>query len=183
MSICFVVDYEKQIYETKDLTKEKVLEIAKKANKKHFDRSEDTLSILNVPHIYSWETSGYYHGYGLAQLIVYQWREYFYKKYGHIVDNKKVGKEIQKIWTYASLYPAKQLVKMATGKALSPDSYIKAVTKPMDEVLASAKSKIEKLKKVPVFNKKINLKGKIIMMHGKKKIADNTKSFEEMDRK
>ena len=183
MSICFVVAYEKEIYETKNLNKEKVLEIAKRMNIKYFDRSEDTLSILNVPHIYSWETSGYYHGYGLAQLIVYQWREYFYKKYGYIVDNPKVGKEILKIWTYASLYPAKKLVKMATGKALSPDAYISVVTESMNKVLESARSKIDRLQKVPLFNKKINLNGKIVMVHGKKKITDNTKSFEHMDRK
>ncbi len=35
-----------------------------------------------MPHIYSWESSAYYHGYGLALLGVDQWREYFFKKYG-----------------------------------------------------------------------------------------------------
>jgi len=183
MSICFVVSFEKEIYECKKLTKEKVLAIAKKSFKKYFDRSEDSLWALNVPHIYSWETSGYYHGYGLAELGVCQWREYFFKKYGYIVDNSNVGKEITKVWSYASLYPSKELMSMATGKKLSPDAFIRSVTRSKESVIASAKKRIARLEKVPYFTKPIDLKGKIIMVHGKKKIADNSVSFEEMDKK
>jgi hypothetical protein len=138
---------------------------------------------LNVPHIYNWESSAYYHGYGLAELGVSQWREYFFKKYGFIVDNPKVGKEMTKIWSYASLYPAKKLIKMATKKTLSADAFINDVTLPLDEVLVRAKERIERLRKVPRYEKPVDLKGRITMMHGKEKISDNKKSFEEMDRK
>jgi hypothetical protein len=114
---------------------------------------------------------------------VAQWRKYLYGKYGRIVDNPKVGKELTRMWSYASLYSAKTLVKMATGKPLSADAFIKQVTKPLDKILAEAKKNIERLKKVPMYKKPIDLKGRITMVHGKKKIADNSKSFEDMDRK
>ncbi len=183
MHINFVIFFEKEIYECKNLTKDFVLKAAKKSFRKYFERSEDSINILNVPHIYSWESSAYYHGYGLAELGVQQWRDYFYKKYGYIVDNPKVGKEIQKIWSYASLYPAKKLVEMATGKKLGPEAFIADATKSFDEVIKFAKNNIARLEKVPLSKKRVDLKGKITMVHGKKKIADNSKSFEDMDMK
>lgn len=183
MSIIMVVMYEKAIYECKNLNKAKVLQIARKTYRKYTDQSEDSLRLLNIPHIYSYESSAYYHGYGLAELGVHQWREYFFKKYGYIVDNQRVGKEITKMWSYASLYPAKKLVGMATGKNLSPDAFIRNVTKPVGQILSEAKQKIERLKKVPIYARPVDLKGKITMVHGKHKIADNSRSFEDMDRK
>ncbi len=183
MSVMFVVFYEKEIYECKDLTREFVLAAAKKSYKKYFDRSEDSILALNIPHIYSWQSSAYYHGYGLAMLGVDQWREYFFKKYGYIVDNKNVGKEITKIWSYASLYSATDSMRMATGKKLGADAFLRNVTLPLPKVLKRAKERIERLKKVPAYTKPINLNGRITMMHGKQKIADNKKSFEDMDRK
>jgi hypothetical protein len=183
MNIIFVVFFEKEVYECKDLTEKKLLEIARRLSKKYTDRSEDSISILNLPHIYSWENSAYYHGYGLAELGVAQWRKYFYKKYGYIVDNPKVGKELTKMWSYASLYPAKTLVKMATGEPLSADAYIGNVTRPIEKILVNARKNIVRMKKVPMRSKPIDLKGRITMVHGKKKICDNSKSFEDMDRK
>ncbi len=183
MHINFVIFFEKEIYECKNLNKEFVVEAAKKTARKFIDRSEDTVSILNVPHIYSWESSAYYHGYGLADLGVSQWRDYFFKKFGYIVDNPKVGMEITKIWSYASAFPAKKLIVMATGKKLSPEAFIRYATKPIDAILRDARNKIKRLEKVPFSTKPIDLKGKISMVHGKKKIADNSRSFEDMDKK
>ena len=183
MNVHFVMDFERQIYECKNLTKEFVLNTARKVNKKYFDHSEDSISILDVPHIYSWESSAYYHGYGLADLGVSQWREYFFKKYGYIVDNPKIGKEMKNVWKYGSLYTSGKFIKMATGKALSADAFIRDVTKPLDKIIKDAKVKIARLEKVPVYKKLIKLNGQITVVHGKKKIADNKKSFEDMERR
>ncbi|MBP6858443.1 MAG: hypothetical protein KBC33_01275 [Candidatus Pacebacteria bacterium] len=183
MHIHFVMAFEREVYEHKNLTRDAVLEIARTINKKFFDRSEESISILNVPHIYSWESSAYYHGYGLAELGVCQWREYFFKKYGYIVDNPKVGKEITKVWSYASLYPAKKLIRIATGKSLSPDAFIRIVTKPFDAFIAETKKRVADMKKVPLYTKPVDLNGTITLVHGKQKIADNKKSFEDMDKK
>ncbi|MDE1974977.1 MAG: hypothetical protein KGI49_00500 [Patescibacteria group bacterium] len=183
MYIIFVVFFEKEVYECKRLTRTKLIEIAKRLSRKYSDYSEDTINILNLPHIYSWESSAYYHGYGLAELGVSQWREYFYMKYGYIVDNSKVGAEMTRMWSYASLYPAKKLVKMATGKPLSPEAFIRDVTDSYDTVIKRAEAKIERLKKVPQFKGKIDLDGHIIIVHGKNNITDNSKGFEHMDKK
>jgi oligoendopeptidase F len=183
MGIMHVVFFEKEVYECKNLSAQKVIAIAKKIYKKYFDRSEDSISVLNVPHTYSWESSAYYHGYGLAELGVSQWRQYFFKKYGYIVDNPKVGKEMKKVWSYGSLYPAKKLVKLATGKTLSPKAYIDDVTKPLEKIIVDAKSRVARLNKVPEYKKPVDLKGKLVVLHGKDVIADNSISFEDMEEK
>ncbi|MEO6536268.1 MAG: M3 family metallopeptidase [Candidatus Paceibacterota bacterium] len=182
-SIMFVADYEREIYETKDLTQEKVLKIAKKHYKKYYDQSVDSLRALMVPHIYGWESSGSYHGYGLAELALTQWRAYFYKKYGHIVDNKNVGKEMHEVWKYGSRYNFAEFVKLATGKKLSADSFVAEVTMPASKKIALAKKRIADLAKVRPTKGPIKLNASIHMVHGKKEIANNKKSFEDMAKK
>ena len=106
------------------------------------DTEVDSLRLLSIPHIYSWESACSYQGYGLAQLAVYQWREYFYKKYGFIVDNKAVGKEMRAVWKYGSAKTFPECVKLATGNKLSPEAYLKQITASADTVLKTAKQKI-----------------------------------------
>ncbi|HVT74825.1 MAG TPA: M3 family metallopeptidase [Candidatus Paceibacterota bacterium] len=183
MSIMFVAEYEKEIYEAKTLTRDVVLETARKMYRKYFDRSEDYVLALNIPHIYSWESSAYYHGYALAELGVFQWREYFFKKYGYIVDNPRVGKEMIKVWKFGSKYPSKTFIKMATGKTLSSDAFLRDSTKTLDRVLADARAKIARLASVPIKKGSIKLGAKISLVHGKKKIADSARGFEAMDQK
>lgn len=179
-SIMFVSQFEREIYESKNLTSSKVLSIAKKNYKKYFDMSVDSLSALNIPHIYSWESSASYHGYGLAELALYQWREYFYKKYGYIVDNPKVGKEMVKVWKLGAKKTFKDFVIMATNKKLSVESFLKEVTMSEEEIVKKAKEKIKRLESVKRYNRPVNLKATIRMVHGKEEIANNKKSFEDM---
>lgn len=181
--IIFVSSFEKEIYETKDLTEDKVLSIAKHAFKKYFDRSEDSIYALNVPHIYSWESSAAYHGYALATLALEQWREYFYKKYGYIVDNPQVGKEMAKVWKLGSSKTFNEFVLQCTGKKLSPNAFLRDATAPLSKLIGTAKKHIERLSKVKMHKKAIDLNATIKMVHGKKVIADNKKSFEDMAKK
>lgn len=178
--IGMVCEFEKNIYETKELTVQKVINIAKKTFKKYRDLSVDSVSILEVPHIYSWESSCSYQGYGLAELALSQWREYFYKKYGYIVDNPNVGMEMRKVWELGASKTFPEFVKIATGKKLSADAFIKNVTRSIPQKLKIAKERIEILSKKPKFSKPIDLNATIIMVHGKKVIADNKKGFEAM---
>ena len=179
-SIIFVSQFEREIYEEKNLTVEKVLSIAKKNYKKYFDMSVDSLSALNIPHIYSWESSASYHGYGLAELALYQWRDYFFKKYGYIVDNYQVGKEMAKVWKLGAAKKFKEFVIIATGKKLSADAFLKEVTLPADKVVKRAKERIKRLETVKAYSKPVNLNATIRMVHGKEEIANNKKSFEDM---
>ena len=183
MGISSVMNFEKQVYEQNDLTEKKLLVIAKNVFTQYTGTTVSSYWLLRVPHIYSWESSCAYQGYGLAQLALTQWREYFYKKYGHIVDNPKVGKEMTKMWTYASSETFSDCVKMATGKKLSAKPYISSITTPLPTALKKAKKRIKDLEKVRPYTKTIDLGAEIKMVHGKKTIATNKNGFEAMTKK
>ena len=179
-SILFVSNFEREIYESKNLTREKVLAIARKMYRKYFDQSVDSLYALNIPHLYAWESSGSYHGYGLAELALSQWRDYFYKKYGYIVDNPNVGKEMAAVWKLGAKKTFKEFVIAATGKKLSSKALLDDITLSADKTLENAKKKIARLKRVQKSKKPVRLNAKISMVHGKQRIASNEKSFEDM---
>ena len=179
-SIMFVSNYEREIYETKHLTRAKVFAIAKKHFRKYYDRSEDSLMALTIPHIYAWDASASYHGYGLAELALSQWRAYFYEKYGYLVDNPNVGKEMAKVWKKGGRHTFKEFVVLATGKKLSPSAFLKDATASVSKTLATAKARVARLKNVRKDTKPVNLDARIRMVDGTKVIADNRKSFEDM---
>ena len=178
--ISMVVDFERQIYAAKDLTSKKVIELARKTSEKFFDFSEDNHMALIVPHIYSWQSACSYHGYGLAELALTQWREYFYDKYGYIVDNKKVGREMTRVWSLGASITFRELVKLATGKNLSPNAFIKGVTRSLPALFKKANERLKKMEKVPKYTGKVRLNAKVRMVHGKKVISDSSKGFEKM---
>jgi hypothetical protein len=136
--------------------------------------------LLGVPHIYSGDNACSYHGYGLAELALSQWREYFYKKYEYIVDNPEVGKEMAQVWKLGSAKTFSEMVVLATGKKLSPESILRSMTMKLPEVIKKAKIKIERMKTVPLQKGPIDLNATIRMVDGKKVISDNKKSFEDM---
>lgn len=183
MGINMVMDFERQVYSRLSLSPNKIVELAKKTAKKYTDYSADTLWLLNVPHIYSWESACSYHGYGLAELSLSQWREYFYKKYGYIVDNKNVGKEMSRVWALGSSKTYAEFVKVATGKKLSPDAFIRSATMSVATRLKKSKERLKRMARVPIHRGKIKLNAKIKMVHGKQIIADNSVSFEKMAEK
>lgn len=181
--IMFVSSFEKEIYETKNLTSGKVKAIARKNFNKYFERSESSLLALNIPHIYSWESSGAYHGYGLAEIALEQWREYFHEKYGYIVDNQNIGKEMSKAWALGAAKTFNEFVILATGEKLSADALLKDLTAPVEEILNKGKERIKQLEQVTPHTGPVNLNAKIKMVSGKKVIATNAKNFEDMAEK
>jgi len=178
--VIFVCEYEKIIYETKNLNQEKVIMTAKKVYKKYMDMSEDSVTPLSVPHIYAWDSSAAYHGYGLAELALAQWREYFYKKYGYIVDNPRVGKEMEKVWKMGAGRTFYNFVKVATGKKLSADAFLRSVTRSFEQMMYNARNRIKRLDSIKEYTKPINLNAEIRILDGKDIIANNRKSFEDM---
>ena len=183
LSIIYVATFEREVYELQNPSTEQVIEIAKRNYQKFYDMSEDSLSALNIPHIYAWESSCSYHGYGLAEIALSQWREYFYKKYGYIVDNLQIGKEMKKVWQLGSSKDFKDCVKIVIDKKLSSSALIKEITLPVDKVIQQAKSRLKRMETVKKYNKPVNLKAEIKMVHGKKVIASNKISFEIMAEK
>lgn len=177
LSMC---EFEKIIYEKKDITSEFVIKTAAQVSKKYMDRSVPVYTLLSVPHLYSWESACSYHGYGLAELAVAQWREYFYKKYGHIVDNKKVGEEMKKVWSLGSSKTFYQFVQVATEKNLSADSFINSVTKNANQTISTGMSRIKKLSAIPKASSKFDLNATVVLSDGKKEIANSKAGFDKM---
>ncbi len=182
-SINFVASFERTVYESLKLTTAEVEKIAKQHYKKYFDQTGDSLRVLNVPHIYSWESSASYHNYGLAELSLTQWREYFYEKYGYIVDNPNVGHEMTKVWKLGARHTFSEFVTLATGKKLSTRAFLSEATASVSKTLKLARKRIAALDSVSHAMDPIQLNAKIRMVHGKKEIASNKKSFEDMAQK
>jgi hypothetical protein len=178
MSIVFIATFERRVYEEKNLTEAKVVRIAKYTCREIFDYSTDSLLALNTPHIYSWQSACSYHGYGLAQVALYQWRDYFYKKYGYIVDNPAVGKEMKEAWSWGARYDFKTAVRQATGQRLSPKALIRHITRSPETVIRDAKKAIKRLQ--TVHGKVVKLDAGITMVHGKKVIADSKQGVSAM---
>ena len=165
-------------------TKKRKLQLSpKQVFKKYTDRSASSFWALCPVHIYSWESACSYHGYGLASMAVEQWNVYFRKKYGYIVDNPKIGSELTKAWRLGSSKTFKEFVKFAMGKDLSAKPYIKRISKNVPTVLRDAKKKIQRLESVKKNTKPVKLNATIKLVHGKKTIATNAKSFEDMAEK
>ena len=181
--IMMTSNFEKRIYETENLTKEKTMEIAKEMHRKYTDRSEDSLSPLAIPHIYHSDSSAYYHAYGLAILGLEQWKKYFYEKYGYIVDNPNVGREMMEIWAPGSSKKFGEFIKIATGYDLSPEAFIENANMNIESFLSQARRRLEIMKPIPEYTKPVRLNANIKIVHGTKTIADNSKSFEDMAEK
>jgi oligoendopeptidase F len=182
MRFLMVPDFELELYSTKDLNEAKVFEIARRVYTKHTDMEVDSLRLLTVPHIYSWESACYYHSYGLALLALHQWRDYFYRKYGYIVDNPAVGKDMRDVWKLGASKTFAEFVELATGAQLSSDAYLSVITQPIDSTLALARERIARLEQVPMHQGPVFLDATIAMVDGKEVIADNSDGFEEMVR-
>jgi Zn-dependent oligopeptidase len=183
MGIMRICAFEKLVYEDKKLTAEKALTYAKRISKKFFDFSVDSITLLETPHLYSWESGCSYQGYLLAELALSQWRAYFFEKYGYIVDNPHVGKEMQRVWALGGSKTFAEFVKLATGKKLSASAYIKSITRSIPATLKLARERIATLEKKPKHIKPIDIDATVTMVHGKTVIADSKKGFEAMSDK
>ncbi|HXK40366.1 MAG TPA: M3 family metallopeptidase [Candidatus Paceibacterota bacterium] len=180
MSYMYVPEFERRIYGAKKLSAGSVKKIAREVARRYFDRSVDSLMVLGVPHLYSWESACSYHGYGLAKMAVAQWRRYFYKKYGYILDNPRVGKEMRAMWALGSSKTFKECVELATGKPLSSVALTRSLTTSKTRRLKGAQRRIARMRRVPRKTGPVKLDASIRMVDGTRVIADNKKSFEDM---
>jgi len=180
LSIIFVCSFEREVYELKNPTADKIISIAKKNYRRYYYMTEDSVSVLGIPHLYAWDSACAYHGYGLATIALSQWREYFYKKYGYIVDNPKIGKEMRKMWELGASKDFKECIKLATGKKLSSSAVIKEITMSYETTIRRSKTRLKKMKSVRLYEKPVKLNAAISMVHGKKEISNNKISFEDM---
>lgn len=131
-SILAVPYFERGVYEMRDedLTAENILALARKVEANLFRMEASGTPLLTIPHLYSHDTSAYYHGYFLAKLGVFQTREHFINRDGFITGNSKVGPELAEVyWKPGNSIRLFDAVHNLTGVDFSADAAIRAVNR------------------------------------------------------
>lgn len=137
--------------------------------------------LLSVPHLVSDEASCYYHGYTMAEMAVYQTRDYFLEKYGHIVDNPEVGPTLTAAyWNAGNSKPFLDLVHDLTGKPLTGDAWVNKLKEPLEKKITRDEDSYNKaIQQGPVpldqsLEKLLDMTVRFV--HGDELIADSSKS-------
>ncbi len=128
--------------------------------------------VLSVPHLLAGEASAYYHGYVLAEMAVYQTRQFFLERDGHLTDNPKIGPELAKhYWSPGNAVSFLETIESLTGKTFSADALVDECNLSVDEAIASAHQSMERLKDVPPHTGVIDLDAKLRVIHGAESVA------------
>jgi oligoendopeptidase F len=174
--------FEKALYELpeEEITVEKIEKLA--------DQIEITIQgglsprpLLSVPHLVSDEASCYYHGYTMAEMAVYQTRDYFLEKYGYIVDNPEVGRTLTTAyWSAGNSKPFLDLVHELTGKPLTGDAWVKKLNEPLEDKIVKEKANYNRAIEEGSVHHEQPLEKLLDMtvrfVHGDELVADSSKS-------
>jgi oligoendopeptidase F len=165
---------EKGIYELSEseLTPERVLEIIRDVEQRMLYQEGSGRPILSIPHLLAGESSAYYHGYVLAQIAVFQTRDFFLKRDGHIADNPNVGRDLtQGYWRPGNSVSFLDLVQRLTGEPFSPRATVELVNKSLDDVYRDADDSIARERELPRRSGPVELGCEITVIHGDETIA------------
>lgn len=184
LTVCYV---EKALYEMSDseLTPENVLTMIRATEKKFSMLNAGGRPILAVPHLLAGESSAYYHGYVLADMAVYQTRDYFFEKYGYITDNPNVGPELAAgYWASGNSVSFMELVEKMTGKPFSADAIVADANMTVDEAIAEARKLKENLKNIPEYTGSLELDASVKIIHGNETITSfaNASEFDQANK-
>jgi oligoendopeptidase F len=173
--------FERRLYELPEheVTAERIIQLADEIECK-VQGGFSPRPLLSVPHILSDESSCYYHGYVLADMSVYQTRDYFLKKYGSIVDNPLVGKELTEVyWKPGNSEIFLHLVQKLTGKPLTGDAWIAKLQFDLEERIQKEKQAYKEAFTLgPKYKagESVDLKMRVKFVHGDEIIADSADS-------
>mmetsp|Transcript_35582 Transcript_35582/g.86112 ORF Transcript_35582/g.86112 Transcript_35582/m.86112 type:complete len:660 (+) Transcript_35582:68-2047(+) len=145
-SMLSVPYFEKTLYELPEdeVTSKRVQALADEIEEK-IQGGLSARPLLSVPHIISDEASCYYHSYVLAEMCVYQTREFVMKRDGYIVDNPIVGPTLQQAyWIHGNSVPFLKLVADLTGKELSGDPWTAELKRTVPEILEAERKDYDK---------------------------------------
>jgi Zn-dependent oligopeptidase len=176
--------FERALYEMPDdqLTPENILKLARDTeNKLVF--ADSAKPAITIPHLLQQISSAYYHGYVLAELAVYQTRAYFLKKYGYIVDNPKIAREMtKKYWAEGNRRSFFEFVQEMTGEPFSAQAAVDVVNMTNKQLEALVDHAVEQDQSIPRFHGPVNLNARFILEHGDQVITSNDggKPFEQM---
>ena len=176
---------EKALYEMtqEELTPENVLSTFRMIEQEMLMMPAGPRPLLSIPHLLAGESSAYYHGYILAEMAVYQTRDYFMKKYGYLTDNPQIGPELKRTyWQPGNSKTFLEFVEELTGEPFSARATAELVNTSPEDVRAEAEKMMEKEASIPRHEGPVNLDATIAVVHGDKVIAstENGSSFEEV---
>lgn len=130
---------------------------------------------LAVPHLLSWESSAYYHGYVLALMAVAATRAHLRAKHGHILDNPAVGRDLAEIyWRPGNSRPFLDTVRAMTGAGFSADALVDDVSRPTETVVEDAKGAVARLDDIPAAPSAPNLDLRLRVIHGRETVVEET---------
>jgi hypothetical protein len=171
----FTVPYcEKAIYEIPDdeLSAERVLDEIAAVERRMLGMERSSRPALSIPHLLAGESSAYYHGYVMALVGVSQTREYFLRRDGHLMDNPRIGPDLQRIyWKPGNSKTFFQFIEDLTEKPLSADDLAASVNRTVGEQIERAQKKLDKLPEIPAFTGEVKLGAKIRVVHGNETVA------------
>ena len=177
-SLLLVPYAEKALYEMKDpeLSSSRVLDTFREIERSFLCLSSSPRPVLSIPHLLANESSAYYHGYVLAQMAVYQTRDYFLKKYEHIVDNPHIGRDLEeKYWAPGNSRGFLELVKELTGEPFSAAATVRLVNRSHEDVSRATRSALAHEREIPAFTGPVELGAKISLVHGDELVATNAR--------
>ncbi|KAJ3306553.1 hypothetical protein HDV03_004682 [Kappamyces sp. JEL0829] len=172
--------FEKALYELPEdkVTPETILALADKIERE-IQGGLSPRPLFSVPHILADESSCYYHGYVLAEMSVHQTRAHFLSKYGRIVDNPQVGKDLAEVyWRPGNSEPFLTLVEKLTGAPLGPQAWINELQETVEDLLASEKKAYdEAIQAGPKYKvgDNVDLDMTVRFVHGDLVVADSLK--------
>jgi oligoendopeptidase F len=168
--------FEKTVYEMLDMerTPESVMDAARKVEKKMSFQPALARPTLSVPHLQDNESSAYYHAYVLAQMAVYQLRDFFRKRDGHLLDNPNIGRDLAKvIWSRGNEKDFMQFIHSLTGEEFSAKATVNLVNKDLETIHREVDEALAKEKSIPKYDGPIDLQHDITMIHGDKTISNS----------
>ncbi len=174
-----VVPYaERAIYELpeKDLTPSNVLRVLREVEERLLSMTASPRPVLSVPHLLSGESSAYYHAYVLAQMAVYHTRAHFFERYGHVMDNPAVGRDLAAhYWALGNARNFLELTQALTEKPFSAAATVALVNRSEAEVTRSVDAAIAAEAKIPRHAEAVALDARLAILHGDLVVASTEK--------
>ncbi|MCB2200927.1 peptidase M3 [bacterium] len=169
--------FERAMYEMSDeeLTPENLLKTARATEEKLMFMPSDR-PVLSIPHLAESESSAYYHAYVLAQMAVFQTRDFFLKRDGKITDNPKVGEDLAKVyWQPGNSVTFLELIERLTGEPFRAKATIELVNKPTETLFADADNAIDRALEEGPYQGEVELDASIRLIHGDEVVANSEK--------
>ena len=131
---------------------------------------------LAVPHLLSWESSAYYHGYVLATMAVSATRKSLKARHGHLLDNPAVGRDLAEIyWRPGNSCSFLDLVREMTGAPFSADALVEEVSRSADEAVRQAAEAVENERAIPPGPSAVDLDVRLRVIHGTETVVEETR--------